>query len=755
MAQTVPLPSGSPPNGTSLALLELRGLKLRDVTEITSRDRGATYAVTHSGGTAVFRVEDLPEQEREALFAASQRLFAMHAFSGQFVLNQEGKQVPIRTLSKVKKEAAPKVGKGPNDVQLVDNEPLVREIREAAENGDAEAMFQLGMRYRLGLKAPCNWTQSNHWLTKAAEAGHSVARGCLVIFEIGGKPDYARGFAALQKGVDEKMQVATPYLARCYEHGWGCKADPAIAFSLYQKAAESGDDMALLALGRAHYRGVGTRPDTAKALATWERVARPFSMLQVEMARAYLPKKGAGGNEAKAIGLLEAAASNRCAAAMVELGILYASKNDGQAFERLAWDWFKRANEVDPDDIDALIFLGSGYLDGFSGKRDATEAFRCFARAATLGDAFSMNWVGELAEKGEGIPRDVNRAFAAYQRAADAGNGNGIYNLGRCQREGIGTARSAVQAFQTWQRGAGLGDPLCMAALVDCYEQGKGVRRDVAEAARWCIKGAEQDHPLLIRMLAKRLLAGDGVVKDVPRAIKLFESAVEKGDTGAMVSLGLCYSGGIGVPRDKTRAADFFEQAAMEGNPNAMFRLGVCYQQGIGRPVSITDAVQWWREGAEANDGDCLNALGMAYRDGQGVPPDPKMAFEMVQRATKAGSPEAVCNLAQCYIMGVGVTPDTQRGLSILKEAGSQGNANANKLLQQYQAQIAAARNPTNLLEAILRAAFTEDELKEWARNVNTESYWEQQNEYLDDYKRMQSIEAENRMMATGSAHRY
>lgn len=59
------------------------------------------------------------------------------------------------------------------------NKLNTKELEVYAEQGDAEAQFTLGYRYRYGKKAKKNFAKAIEWYTKAAEQGHSPAQNNL------------------------------------------------------------------------------------------------------------------------------------------------------------------------------------------------------------------------------------------------------------------------------------------------------------------------------------------------------------------------------------------------------------------------------------------------------------------------------------------------------------------------------------------------------------------------------------------------
>jgi len=54
-----------------------------------------------------------------------------------------------------------------------------RKLRQEAEQGHAEAQFNLGLMYIDGQGVPQDYTQAAQWYRKAAEQGDATAQGML------------------------------------------------------------------------------------------------------------------------------------------------------------------------------------------------------------------------------------------------------------------------------------------------------------------------------------------------------------------------------------------------------------------------------------------------------------------------------------------------------------------------------------------------------------------------------------------------
>src|SRR6185369_16357394 len=73
--------------------------------------------------------------------------------------------------------------------------------------------------------------------------------------------------------------------------------------------------------------------------------------------------------------------------------------------------------------------LANLLLRGEGMRRDPTQAFDWYLRAAHQGHAKSMNLVGRFLEEGWEVPADPQAALEWYRRSAAGGDFRGQYNL--------------------------------------------------------------------------------------------------------------------------------------------------------------------------------------------------------------------------------------------------------------------------------------------------------------------------------------
>ena len=108
----------------------------------------------------------------------------------------------------------------------------IDDLRERADQGDADAQFGLGAAYAKGEGVPQDYAEADKWFRLAADQGYAFAQTSL-------------GFA--------------------YYAGEGVPQDHAEAVKWWRKAAEQGNAPAQASLGVAYYAGHGVPKDYAEA----------------------------------------------------------------------------------------------------------------------------------------------------------------------------------------------------------------------------------------------------------------------------------------------------------------------------------------------------------------------------------------------------------------------------------------------------------------------------------------------------------
>ena len=118
---------------------------------------------------------------------------------------------------------------------------------KAADQGDADAQFQLGRMYDSG-KVLQDHAQAAAWYRKAAKQGHTVAQfnlGCLYMAGEGVPQEFAKAAAWYRKAADQGDADAQLQLGRMYGSGEGVPKDPVQAHVWFNIASTNAGESPL------------------------------------------------------------------------------------------------------------------------------------------------------------------------------------------------------------------------------------------------------------------------------------------------------------------------------------------------------------------------------------------------------------------------------------------------------------------------------------------------------------------------------
>ncbi len=111
---------------------------------------------------------------------------------------------------------------------------LVAALQPLAENGDAEAQFNLGILYDTGQGVRQDYQEAARWYQMAGDQGHPTA-----LYNLG----------------------------LLYFEGKGVERDRTVALALYRHSAQNGDSDAFSSIGYMYLYGLGVDEDPVEALA--------------------------------------------------------------------------------------------------------------------------------------------------------------------------------------------------------------------------------------------------------------------------------------------------------------------------------------------------------------------------------------------------------------------------------------------------------------------------------------------------------
>ncbi|MCR4666156.1 MAG: sel1 repeat family protein [Desulfovibrio sp.] len=170
-------------------------------------------------------------------------------------------------------------------------------------------------------------------------------------------------------------------------------------------------------------------------------------------------------------------------------------------------------------------------------KGDFARARLLWEKQAEKGDAYAMNNLGILYDRGQGVSIDLGRALHWFALSAKAGNPQGMSNYGWMLDQGRGIAANPEEAARWYDKSARAGQREAQYNLGLMYERGRGVPRDMVSAAAWYSRAAEQHQTEGLARLGHLYRVGEGVPKDSAKATLLLYAATMNGSKRAIAEL--------------------------------------------------------------------------------------------------------------------------------------------------------------------------------------------------------------------------
>jgi TPR repeat protein len=133
-------------------------------------------------------------------------------------------------------------------------------------------------------------------------------------------------------------------------------------------------------------------------------------------------------------------------------------------------------------------------------------------------------------------------AQGSLMDAADQGDTDAQYSLGCMYQQGLdGVAQDDGTAVELWTKAADHGDADAQYNLGYMYQHGRGVAQDDCKAVELYTKAADQEHACAQCNLGYMYQHGRGVAQDDGKAVELYTKAADQGHARAQCNLGNMY----------------------------------------------------------------------------------------------------------------------------------------------------------------------------------------------------------------------
>ena len=266
-------------------------------------------------------------------------------------------------------------------------------LEQAAQMGDDEAMFQLGILYTSGKGVKRNLETSLDYLKKSAAAGNAKAKAALV--EHAKLQMLAGAAKPIEKKPEVKLEtvVEDPKAAILYK-----TAKDLFAMDQSEKAILILEEAAGLGSGDAMYE-LGYRSTTGKGMPK-----------DIQKGQQWIAKSAAAGN-AKALDL-------QAQMKMMNLNL--------EAVKPLSADEYFRKGKyqealnayLKKDDEHALCQAALMYEKGYGTDTDIEKAIALLNKAVNLGSRYASRVLADWYNYGIHVEKDIEKAHRYYEKGA-------------------------------------------------------------------------------------------------------------------------------------------------------------------------------------------------------------------------------------------------------------------------------------------------------------------------------------------------
>ncbi len=264
----------------------------------------------------------------------------------------------------------------------------VKLFRIAANKGNSQAQFNLGVSYANGIGVDEDFVEAAKWYEKAANQNNAEAQNNLAILYLDGK---------------------------------GVIKSPTEAVKWIRKAAEQGIPNAQSALGTAYMEGEGVEQDPTEAVKWFQRAAiQGDAKAQNELAILYHDGKGVIKSPTEAVKWIRKAAEQGIPNAQSALGLAYMEGKGVEQDPTEAVKWYEKA--ANQNNADSQVLLGMCYSSGQGVIEDQEKAVSLFRKAAEQGNCLGQKYLGIAYASGQGFEKNNVMAYVWFKLAVQSGN---------------------------------------------------------------------------------------------------------------------------------------------------------------------------------------------------------------------------------------------------------------------------------------------------------------------------------------------
>lgn len=267
-----------------------------------------------------------------------------------------------------------------------DDKAAFERYRQAAEQGNADALFLTGVARIRGVGTDKDQVQGLKDIEQAAAKGQKVGQftlGYLYKKGLTGKVDYQQAVHWFRLAAEQGLALAQVAMGTHRAQGLGIAEDPDEAQRWFRKAYAQGNNLAGYNLAILMLKQ--DRSERQRGLNILHRTAEAGHILsQTTLSGLYREGRyGMSKDTDKMLFWLEKAAKQNHVLAQLSLGSVYLSGKHIPVNGKKAVFWLEQAGLR--NHVMAQLALGSSYVKGTAVKRNLAEAYSWFSLAALTG----------------------------------------------------------------------------------------------------------------------------------------------------------------------------------------------------------------------------------------------------------------------------------------------------------------------------------------------------------------------------------
>ena len=550
-------------------------------------------------------------------------------------------------------------------------------LQQRVEQGDAEAMYQLGRFYHIGEVVEADYDKAMTLYHRANALGYPLAASNIgALYDDMGEPE--KSVEWFEQGIRQGDKRATINLGRFYLLGIGVEQDTFKGMQMLEKYDNHGLASYLLAQVYDGVIGYEVPINYPKALEYYllaeknkqDLPNKDLMTLYNNLGTLYNAHEDIPTNYVEAQKYLTKAAEMGFPHAMYGLANLHGFKGD----KKQAFKWYLKAAENGL--IDAYYYVGNAYKRGEGVQQDSQKALKWLELAAEFQMRDAAWELAKIYQEGLGnVPQNLEKAQAFYLLAKESGE-----NVERSIQQ-LQSRLAVRDDFDALLKRAKEGNLEAQKDLAMAYVRGDEIEQNYEEAFKWYKAAAEQGDADAQNSLYNRYAKGEGVEQNSEEAMKWLHRSADQGHELAYYNLGFEYSSGVLVKKNELEAIKWYKKAVKKDVTEAYYQLGFLYTYGDTIKKDYKSAWECYELAGGSWNGEAQNELGILHFNGLGVPKDDAKAFLYFQLAAENGSPEGMYNLGAMYDNGFGTKRNRKFATQWFKKSCEAGYEKACEML--------------------------------------------------------------------------